>query len=197
VALALFSASKGTQALVKALNIAYTEDETRGFLKLRLLSLVLTLCIIVLVVVGVVALVAVGNVAVRHRGRRARQRRPLARARCAARPGVRPALPVLTGPGQPEWRWTTPGAVVGRRAHRARLPLLRLLQRQLRLGADGRLPRRRRRAAPLALPVAFAVLFGAEIDSELEHQTAEDTTQGPAKPLGDPRRPRMADTVAR
>jgi len=31
---------------------------------------------------------------------------------------------------------------------------------------------------------SIVVLVGAEIDAELEHQTAKDTTIGPAKPLG-------------
>jgi membrane protein len=31
---------------------------------------------------------------------------------------------------------------------------------------------------------AAVVLMGAELDAEMEHQTAVDTTDGPAKPLG-------------
>jgi membrane protein len=31
---------------------------------------------------------------------------------------------------------------------------------------------------------AFVVLLGAEINSEMEHQTAEDTTVGPDRPMG-------------
>ena len=38
------------------------------------------------------------------------------------------------------------------------------------------------------------VLVGAELNSEIEHQTAHDTTVGPARPLG-VRGAVMADTV--
>jgi len=38
------------------------------------------------------------------------------------------------------------------------------------------------------------VLLGAELNSEIEHQTARDTTTGPARPMGQ-RGAVMADTV--
>ena len=38
------------------------------------------------------------------------------------------------------------------------------------------------------------MLLGAQINAETEHQTAEDTTVGAPKPLGD-RDAKMADTV--
>ncbi len=195
VALALFSASKGTQALVKALNIAYNEDETRGFLKLRLLSLVLTLGIIVLVVVGVVALVAVGSVA---------SDIGAGWLVSALRWPALGALLVLVfallyrySPDRdnPKWRWTTPGAVVaavlialGSLAFAFYSDNFGSQQTAGFLGAVGIL------LFWLFLS-AFAVLFGAEIDSELEHQTARDTTVGPERPMGE-RDATMADTVA-
>jgi membrane protein len=40
----------------------------------------------------------------------------------------------------------------------------------------------------------IVVMLGAELDAEMEHQTTEDTTTGPAKPMGE-RRAHMADTV--
>ena len=56
--LALWSASGGTANLIKAVNVAYDEDETRGFVKLRGLALLLTLGAIVFVIASV-TLVAV------------------------------------------------------------------------------------------------------------------------------------------
>jgi len=41
---------------------------------------------------------------------------------------------------------------------------------------------------------AIAILFGAELNAEIEHQTAQDTTIGPPKPMG-VRGATMADTV--
>jgi membrane protein len=40
----------------------------------------------------------------------------------------------------------------------------------------------------------MVILAGAELDAETEHQTARDSTTGPAKPLGH-RGASMADTV--
>ena len=47
IALALWSANKGTKAVVEALNVAYGREEDRGFLRLNLFSLVLTLLAVV------------------------------------------------------------------------------------------------------------------------------------------------------
>ena len=43
IATALWSASSGMKALIEGVNIAYDEPETRGFLKLRGLALLLTI----------------------------------------------------------------------------------------------------------------------------------------------------------
>ena len=58
VAAALWSASAGTQSLIKGLNIIYDEEESRGFVKLRGLALVLTIGAMV-VALGALALIAV------------------------------------------------------------------------------------------------------------------------------------------
>jgi membrane protein len=56
--LALWSASGGVGNILSAINIAYDEEETRGFVKRKALSLLLTLAAIVFVVVAI-SLVAV------------------------------------------------------------------------------------------------------------------------------------------
>ena len=58
LAAALWSASAGIQSLIKGLNIIYDEQETRGFVKLRGLALVLTIGAMV-VALGALALIAV------------------------------------------------------------------------------------------------------------------------------------------
>lgn len=55
---ALWSASSGTGNLIKAVNLAYDEDETRGFLKVRGIALLLTVGAIVFVL-ATLALVTV------------------------------------------------------------------------------------------------------------------------------------------
>ncbi len=56
---AFWSASKGVRGLIMAMNIAYGERETRGFLKRTGLTLLLTVLAIVGIVLAIVALVAV------------------------------------------------------------------------------------------------------------------------------------------
>lgn len=196
VALALFSASKGTQALVKALNIAYNEEETRGFLKLRLLSLALTLSIILLVVAGVAAIVTLGDVAagMGAGGLVSALRWPLLGALLV----FVFALLYRYSPDRdnPKWRWTTPGAAVA-------AALIALGSLAFAFYTDNFASEQNSGfLASVGILLlwlflsAFAVLFGAELDSELEHQTAQDTTQGTEAPMGR-RDARMADTVAR
>ena len=54
--LALWSANKGTQSLITALNIVYDEEEKRGFVRLTLISLGLTLGIILFLIVCLAAI---------------------------------------------------------------------------------------------------------------------------------------------
>lgn len=55
--IALWSASRGVSALITALNIAYGEKETRGFVKFNLLTIALTIGLIVagLIAIGLIA----------------------------------------------------------------------------------------------------------------------------------------------
>ena len=61
--LSLFSASKGSKALVLALNLAYRENETRSFFKVQLVGIVVTLGIIGLVVVCMLTLIGLPAIA--------------------------------------------------------------------------------------------------------------------------------------
>lgn len=63
VVVALLAASKGMVSMITALNIAYDEDETRTFLRLRGLALLLTVGAALAAIVGVGAMVVVANLA--------------------------------------------------------------------------------------------------------------------------------------
>ena len=112
---ALWSASSGTKGMMEAVNAAYDEDETRGFVKVRGMALGLTLGGIffglllvglVAVVPGVLSLVGLGSL-----------------AENLVRWGRWPVLAVVVALGlaviyryapdrdQPEWRWMTPGSI--------------------------------------------------------------------------------------
>ena len=70
-------------------------------------------------------------------------------------------------------------------------------------GGEGRSPGWVLGASALLLALGFGrristvvILLGAELDAEMEHQTARDTTEGNAKPLG-ARGAMMADQVGK
>ena len=113
--LALYSASRGMSGLVTAINIAYEEKERRGFFKLNMIALALTLGLIIGGAVAI-ALIAVLPAAA--------QLLPLGPAtRWVLLIMQWPVLVVLVMLGlavlyryapdrdKPQWRWVSPGAI--------------------------------------------------------------------------------------
>jgi membrane protein len=195
----LWSASGGVQGLVKSLNLVYDERETRGFVKLRGLSLLLTLGAIVVVVVAL-ALIAVFPGVVDDLG--------LGQAGELAASIVRwvvLALVVLTAlavlyryapdRANPRWRWVSWGAVVA-----LVVWLLGSVGFSWYVDSFGKYNQTYGALAAVIVLLlwlflsSFAVLLGAELDAEIERQTARDTTTGPDRPLGE-RDAEVADTV--
>jgi membrane protein len=195
----LWSASGGVQGLVKSLNLVYDERETRGFLKLRGLSLLLTLGAIVVAVVAL-ALITVFPAVIDDLG--------LGEAgELAASIGrwvilallVLVALAVLyryaPDRANPRWRWVSWGAVVA-----LVLWLLGSFGFSWYVDNFGKYNQTYGALAAVIILLlwlylsAFAVLLGAEFDAEIERQTARDTTTGPERPLGQ-RGAEAADTL--
>ena len=195
----LWSASSGVQGLVKSLNLVYDERETRGFVKLRGLSLLLTLGAIVVVVVAL-ALIAVfpGVIDGLGLGQAGELAASIAR-------WVVLALLVLTAlavvyrfapdRANPRWRWVSWGAVVA-----LVLWLLGSVGFSWYVDNFGKYNQTYGALASVIILLlwlflsSFAVLLGAELDAETERQTAKDTTTGPDQPLGE-RDAEVADTV--
>jgi membrane protein len=199
LALALWSANAGMKALIDALNVSYNEKEERGFLKLNLISLALTIGAIVAVLLAVGAIIVVPLV-LSYVGLGGWIQTLLSLLRW-------PLLLVLVifglavlyrfGPSRehPRWQWISVGSLV---AAVAWLISSALLSWYLASFADydatyGSL------GAAIGMMMwmwisSIVILFGAEINSEVEHQTARDTTTGREEPLGD-RGAEMADTV--
>jgi membrane protein len=195
----LWSASGGVQGLVKGLNVVYDERETRGFVKLRGLSLLLTLGAIVMAVVAI-ALIAVfpGFVDGLGLGRVGELTASIAR-------WVMLALLMLTalavvyrlGPDRanPRWRWVSWGAVVA-----LVLWLLGSIGFSWYVDNFGKYNQTYGALAAVIILLlwlflsAFVVLLGAELDAETERQTARDTTTGPPRPPGE-RGAEVADAV--
>jgi membrane protein len=189
LAAALWSASAGIQSLIKGLNIIYDEQETRGFIRLRGLALVLTIGAIV-VVLGALALIAVLPAVLREVG--------LGRAgELAVSIGRWPALVVLVavalavlyrlGPDRanPRFRWMSWGALVA-------VVLWVAVSAGFswyvsNFGSYGQTYGSLGAVIVLLLWLwlsALAALIGAELDAEIEREAARHATS-PEGPTGE------------
>jgi membrane protein len=196
---ALWSASGGIGNLVTAVNIAYDEVETRNFLKLRVLSLGLTLGAVAFVIVafGLLAVVPVVLDAL-----------PLGIVGTILAHVVRWTLLLAMFAGSlavlyraapdrdaPRFRWVSLGAVVA-------TVLWALVSVGFSLYVDnfGSYDKTYGTIAGVIVLMlwlyltCYLVLLGAEINSEAEHQTAQDTTKGEPEPMGS-RDAMMADSL--
>ncbi|MET0250640.1 MAG: YihY/virulence factor BrkB family protein [Novosphingobium sp.] len=201
LAVALFGARNAAGGLIEALNIAYEEKESRSFLGVNLLALIMTAGAVAAFVFALLAVGAAGF---------------LGKLVPTSHPAVVLALKILTyvllglggavaaamlyrfGPSRTNarWSWLTPGSV-----------LFAVAWIVLTLGFGYYVARFGNYGATYgslsAVVVlltwiylsAYALLFGAELNSELEHQTAVDTTVSAAQPLGE-RGAWVADHVA-
>jgi membrane protein len=197
--IALWSANAGMKAIFDALNIIYDEEEKRGIIRLNLVSLFFTAgaiaaagLAIALVVVFPLLSAALGFTSLDH---------PL--VQWLRWPvmfvSIIVGLAVLyrCGPSrrQPKWRWISVGSIFA--------ALIWLAVSWLFSWYLGNFANYNATYGALGAVVGLmmwmwlstiVVLVGAALNSEIEHQTAQDTTVGPPKPLG-VRGAVMADTV--
>lgn len=199
VLLALWSARKGMVALMAATNVAYDEREQRGFLEQIFTSLAFTLG----AVLGFL-LVALLAIAIPI----ALEFIPLGRAAEIAIAVVRWAvlwLIAVVGMAivyrfapdrkEPKWKWLTWGSAIAATLWLIGSLLFAIYARNSAsygetYGALGGV-------VVLLLwfyLTGYTLVLGAEINSEMERQTQEDTTRGPAKPMGE-REAYAADTL--
>jgi len=189
LALAIFSARNGAAAVVTALNIAYEEEEARGFIKVNLLALAITAAAVVMAVLALLAVAIVTQV----------------EALLPTSPLLAAGLKIISyfvlvglaagaaallyryGPSRDHarWAWLSPGSL-----------LFAIGWVILTIGFGAYVTRFGNYSATygsLATVVilltwlylsSYLLVFGGELNSELEHQTARDTTKGPETPLG-------------
>jgi membrane protein len=193
----IWSANGAMKALIVGVGVAYDEGEERGFLRKTLTSLSFTLGFLLFAMAVTAVLVAE------------------AALKAVAGPGAVlilqlvawPALFVVLclglavlyryGPSRRRaaWKWITWGSVAA-----ATVWLLSSIGFSLYAAHFGSYDRTYGTlGAVVGLMTwmwisSMVVLLGAELNSEIEHQTAKDSTTGPAKPLGQ-RGATMADTV--
>ena len=186
---ALWGSTKGTKALIKGLNIAYDEDEGRGFLELTLLSLVVSIGLIgavlsaLFLITGLPALLAVVPL-----GAQLEQYLTLLRWPFLALALIL-GLAVLNRycphRDQPRWRWVTVGSIVASVLWIAlSLAFSFYVENYASYNKTyGNLGS----VVVLLLWLHFSamiILIGAELNAEIEFQTEVDTTTGPAQPMG-------------
>lgn len=190
LAVALFGARNGAGSIITALNIAYEEEETRGFLRVNLIALGMTAAAVIAAIVAVAAVAALGHLD-------------------ALLPAAGPALIVLGkvltyvllglggaaaaatlyryGPARDNarWTWLTPGSLFA-----ALCWLLLTLGFGVYVARFGNYNATYGSLGGVMVLLtwlylsSYVLLFGAELNSELEHQTAQDTTEGADRPLG-------------
>lgn len=190
LALALWSAAGGVGNLITAINIAYDEEETRGFLRRKLLALGLTLAAIAFVVLTL-ALVAAAPAVLDNVVGSGPVRWSLEVARWAfLLAAMAGALAVLyrVAPDRSSARfsWVSVGAVTA-----TLVWIVASLGFSLYVDNFGSYGKTYGALAGVVVLLLwlwmtlFLVLLGAELNAEAEQQTITDTTTGDPRPIGE------------
>lgn len=198
---ALFSASGGVASLMRGINAAYNEVETRGWLRFRLLALAFT-CGLALFVIVSVALITLLPTVLKYVGLGSATQDVFNFLRWPAL-----ALATMLGLGvlyryapnrtPAKWPWLTAGSLL---ATLIWVPAsLGFSVYAENFGSYNKTYGTLGGAVVLGLWMyisALAILLGAELNAELEHQTREDSTIGPPRPMGQ-RAAQMADDLGK
>lgn len=199
ILVSLWSAMGGVKAMIDALNVIYEQQESRNLIKLNFVALLFTLGGFAVFLIAVGAVIAV-PLALSWAGLGDEGGDLIRIARWPALLIVLLAgLAVLYryGPNRraPRWQWVSVGSVFASVVWIAASFLFSwyLAKFNTYNATYGSL------GAVLAMMMwlwisSMVVLLGAELNSEIEHQTAQDSTIGDDKPLGQ-RGAVMADTV--
>ena len=195
----LWSANSAIKALFDSLNVVYEETETRGFIRLNLLTLCFTIATIVFLLIALACIVAL-PVALNHLPSSGVTGVVLEFARW-------PTLLVLVafgltliyryGPSrtEPRWQWITWGSAFAAFVWLAASALFSWYSAHF--GSFNKT------YGSLGAVIGFmiwmwlstiVVLIGAKLNAEIEHQTVRDSTTGRPKSLGG-RGAKMADTI--
>ena len=197
--LALWSASRGMSGLITAINIAYEEKERRGFFRLNLIALGLTLGLLIGGIVAI-ALVAVLPAAVQL---------------FAVGPATKWLLLIVQWPllivvvmlglgllyrfgpdrDKPQWRWVSPGVIAA-----TILWIVASIGFTVYVANFNSYDKTYGSLGGVVILLtwlylsAFMVLLGAVINAQSERQTRKDSTEGPPRAMGQ-RDAHAADTL--
>ncbi|RZS91479.1 membrane protein [Motilibacter rhizosphaerae] len=192
---ALWSASGGMGNLMKAINIAYDEEETRTFVKLRSTALALTVGAIVFIVVAVGLIAVLPSLldGLGTAGVIAVQVVRWVGLVVAVMVALAVAYRYAPDRDDPKFPWTSQGAVIG-----GVIWIIASVAFALYASRGGYSNTYGALAGVVVLMMwlyitSYIVLLGAEINAESERQTMADTTVGAPRPKGE-RRAVASDT---
>ena len=197
--LALWSASRGISGLITALNIAYEEREHRGFFKLNLVALGLTIALMLggLVVIALVAVLpaAVQLVGVSNGAKWLLLLLEWPLLIVVVMLGLAVLYRYAPDREKPQWRWVSEGAVAA-----TFLWIMASAGFTFYVANFNSYDKTYGSLGGVIILLtwlylsALIVLFGAVINNQSEKQTRKDSTEGPPNPLGQ-RGAQAADTV--
>lgn len=190
IAVAVWGARNAASSIITALNIAYEEEEKRGFLKVTLLSLVMTLGAIALGLLGGIAIGVMG--ALEHLlpglgGFGVFLGKLLTYLLLGSVAAAAAATMFRYAPSRDKakWTWITPGSVIF-----AVVWILLTLGFGFYVSNFGNYGATYGSLSAVVVLLtwlylsSYVLLLAAELNSELEHQTEKDTTAGHDRPLG-------------
>jgi membrane protein len=199
IVVALWSASTGMKHLIAAINVAYDEDETRKFFRLRGLALLLTLGAIVFFIVAVALIAFLPNLLDGVGLGAAATVAVVAAQWLLLTVGMMVALAILyryaPDRDNPEWKWTSAGAIIA-----TIVWILGSVAFSIYTANFGSYNETYGSLGAVIIVMlwllitSLAIVLGAEINCELERQTSVDTTVGDEQPIGN-REAHAADTV--
>ncbi|WP_299785101.1 YihY/virulence factor BrkB family protein [uncultured Marivita sp.] len=189
VLIALYSASKGMASLMEGINVAYDEEEGRGFIHLKLVTFALTLFLMIGLLIALMATLGLPAVlAVLDFGTVFEF---LMTAGlwiglfCLTVFGLSVLYRYAPSRDEPEWEWASPGAVVS-----CMIWVVASAGFAFYVGNFGSYNESFGTLAGVIVLLmwfwisAFIILLGAELNAEMEAQTRTDTTKGPDEPMG-------------
>jgi membrane protein len=190
LAIAIWGARNAASSVITALNITYEEEEKRGFIKVTLLAIGMTVGAVLLALLAGGAMAVLGYI--QHLfpdmgpvG--ALFWRVVTYVLLAAAAAAAAATLFRYGPSREkaQWTWLTPGSIVF-----AAVWILLTLGFGFYVSNFGNYGATYGSLSAIVVLLtwlyfsSYALLFAAELNSEIEHQTAKDTTDQKEKPLG-------------
>lgn len=190
ILISIWSANQGTSALFEGVNIAYNEEDQRGFIKRTALTLLFTLGGLVLGLIAILAIIFFpALVDLIHLGSTVET--IIGWGRWLLLAGIvifALGLIYKKAPNRdnPEMKWVSWGSVIA-----TVLWILGSLLFSWYVKNFGSYDSMYGSFTSVIIMLlwlfltSFIILLGAEINSEMEHQTAKDTTVGPDEPMGE------------